>query len=84
VRAPPNVFEQFEGALEVAPEGIELRGGVLGSGRDDEGAERVGLELTGAPDRRDFGLSWNTAIDGAGLLVGNRVDLVLEISAIRS
>jgi hypothetical protein len=40
--------------------------------------------ITGALDRRDFDLTWNAPIDGGGLLVGNRVDLVLEISAIRS
>jgi polyisoprenoid-binding protein YceI len=62
---------------------IELRGEILGSGRDDDAVERLGLELTGALDRRDFGLTWNTAIDGGGVLVGNRVDLVLEISAVR-
>jgi polyisoprenoid-binding protein YceI len=61
---------------------IELRGEVLGTGRDDEDAERVGLELAARIDRRDFGLTWNAAVDGGGLLVGNRVDLVLEISAI--
>jgi polyisoprenoid-binding protein YceI len=61
---------------------IELRGEIVGTGRDDENAERVGLELATTIDRRDFGLTWNAAIDGGGLLVGNRVDLALEISAI--
>jgi polyisoprenoid-binding protein YceI len=86
-------------AIEASPEGeivvlgdleirgvtreIELRGEILGSGPDDEGDERVGLELAGRLDRRDFGLTWNAAIDGGGLLVANRVDLALEISAVR-
>jgi polyisoprenoid-binding protein YceI len=61
---------------------IELRGEILGTGRDDERAERVGLELTARIDRRDYGLTWNAAVDGGGLLVGNRVDIALEISAI--
>ena len=65
-------------------EEIDLRGEVLGAGPDDDGVERVGLELSGRLDRRDFGLTWNAAIDGGGLLVGNRVDLALEISAVRS
>lgn len=63
---------------------IELRGEVLGTGRDDDGVERVGLELAGTLDRRHYGLTWNAAVDGGGLLVGNRVDLVLEISAVRA
>ena len=63
---------------------IVLEGEILGSGRDDEGAERVGIEVSGRLDRREFGLTWNAAVDGGGLLVGNRVDLALEISAIRA
>jgi polyisoprenoid-binding protein YceI len=63
---------------------IVLEGEFMGSGRDDEGAERVGIEVSGRLDRRDFGLTWNAAVDGGGLLVGNRVDLALEISAIRA
>ncbi len=59
------------------------RGRDPGTGRDDDGLERVGLELTGRLDRRDHGLTRNTVIDGGGLLVGNRVDLQLEVSAIR-
>jgi len=63
---------------------VELHGRFLGTGRDDEGAERAGIEVAGTLDRRDFGLTWNAAVDGGGLLVGNRVDLSLELSAVRS
>ena len=63
---------------------IELEGEIVGTARDDDGNERIGLELRGSLDRRDYGLTWNTAIDGGGVLVGNRVDLVLEVSAIRA
>jgi polyisoprenoid-binding protein YceI len=63
---------------------IVLEGEILGPGRDDEGAERVGLELAGRLDRRDYGLTWNAAVDGGGLLVGNRVDVALAVSAVRS
>ncbi len=63
--------------------GIELAGEILGRGRDDDGAERLGLALEGRLDRRDYGLTWNAAVEGGGLLVGNRVDVALEISAVR-
>jgi polyisoprenoid-binding protein YceI len=62
---------------------IELTGELGGVGYDDERNERVGLELHGSLDRRDYGLTWNAAVDGGGLLVGNRVDLQLDVSAIR-
>ena len=62
---------------------IELRGELVGTGYDGDGNERMGLELDGRLDRRDFGLTWNAAIDGGGVLVGNRVDLHLDVSAVR-
>ncbi len=63
---------------------ITLTGELAGTGVDGDGDERVGLELSGRLDRRDFGLTWNTAVDGGGLLVGNRVDLLLDVSAVRA
>ena len=62
---------------------IELTAEVLGTGIDDEGATRIGLDIAGTLDRRDFGLTWNSVVDGGGMLVGNRVDLRLEVSALR-
>ena len=62
---------------------IELTGELGGTGYDDDGNERIGLELRGSLDRRDYGLTWNAAVDGGGLLVGNRVDLALDVSAVR-
>lgn len=64
---------------------VVLEGEILGHGRDDEGAERIGLELHGRIDRRDFGLTWNGVVEGGGgLVVGHRVDLHLEVSALRA
>jgi len=62
---------------------VELAGEILGTGRDDDGHLRVGLDVEGVLDRRDFGLTWNTAVDGGGMLVGNRVDVALAISGVR-
>ena len=38
--------------------------------------------LTGSVDRRDFGLTWNKALDKGGVLIGNTVtiDVKLEIT----
>jgi polyisoprenoid-binding protein YceI len=85
IHAEPDGSLVVRGELTVrgVTRAIELEGEIIGHGRDDEGAERVGLELTGRLDRREFGPTWNAAIDGGGLLVGNRVDLALEISAVR-
>jgi polyisoprenoid-binding protein YceI len=63
---------------------IVLEGELLGVAVDDEGRTRVGLELDGRLDRRDFGLTWNAAVEGGGVLVGHRVDVHLDVSAVLS
>jgi polyisoprenoid-binding protein YceI len=54
-----------------------------GSGKDPWGGERSGFLATTTIDRKDFGLEWNKTLDTGGLLVGERVELTLEIEAIR-
>jgi polyisoprenoid-binding protein YceI len=61
---------------------VELVGEVLGVAQDADGDERLGLELAGTIDRRDFGLTWNSPVQG-GVLVGRRVDLRLDVAAVR-
>jgi polyisoprenoid-binding protein YceI len=62
---------------------LELTGELLGTGVDDDGNERIGLSLSASLDRRDFGLTWNTKLTGGNMLVGNRVDIALEVSALK-
>jgi polyisoprenoid-binding protein YceI len=38
----------------------------------------------GELNRRDFGLTWNQALETGGALLGNKVKLTLELSAVRS
>ncbi|MEO6987192.1 MAG: YceI family protein [Aquihabitans sp.] len=46
--------------------------------------QRIGLEGTTTVNRKDWGVSWNTALDGGGVLVGDKVTLEFEVSAIRT
>ena len=55
-----------------------------GRARDPWGAERVSFSATTTIDRRDFGLTWNQALELGGLLVGNEIRIVLEVQAVRS
>jgi polyisoprenoid-binding protein YceI len=59
---------------------IELDG-TRREARDDE---RIELELRGVLNRRDFGLTWNQAVETGGALLGNKVKIALEISAVKS
>jgi polyisoprenoid-binding protein YceI len=54
-----------------------------GSGKDPWGGERAGFSATVTVDRKDFGLEWNKALETGGLLVGEKVELTLEIEAVK-
>jgi polyisoprenoid-binding protein YceI len=52
-----------------------------GQAKDPWGNQRVGFEATTKIDRKDFGLQWNTALEAGGFLVGDAVDVSLEVEA---
>jgi polyisoprenoid-binding protein YceI len=63
---------------------IELTGEIAENGQDPWGNERIGLELTSAIDRRDFGLKWNQTLPNGNLLVANEVKLLVSVSAVKT
>ena len=54
-----------------------------GRTKDPWGGERVGFSAKGKIDRRDFGLTWNQALETGGVLVGNDIKIDLEIQAVK-
>lgn len=50
-----------------------------GAVRDPWGGARRGYSATGRIDRRDFGLTWNLALEAGGVTVGHEVDITLEL-----
>jgi polyisoprenoid-binding protein YceI len=54
-----------------------------GTGKDPWGGERAGFSATLTIDRKDFGLEWNKALETGGLLVGEKVELTLEVEAVK-
>jgi polyisoprenoid-binding protein YceI len=61
---------------------VMLSGQYRGIAKDREGHERIAFEVTGAVDRRDFGISWNESIAGTEL-IGNNVEITIGIEAVR-
>jgi polyisoprenoid-binding protein YceI len=57
----------------------ELQGTIVGP----DGSERIAFALRGQLDRSDFGLTWNRLLETGNVLVGDTVDLVLDVAAIR-
>lgn len=52
-----------------------------GAATDPWGNTRVGFEGSTQVNRKDWGLVWNTPLDGGGILVSEKVTLEFEISA---
>lgn len=55
-----------------------------GAAQDPFGNMRVGLEGSTVVNRKDFGLTWNAALETGGVLVSEKITLEFEISAIKS
>jgi polyisoprenoid-binding protein YceI len=52
--------------------------------KDPWGSARIGLFATTKINRRDFGLTWNTALETGGLLVGDEVTIALDIQFVKA
>ncbi len=54
-----------------------------GTARDPWGNVRAGFTAHTSFSRKDFGLTWNQALEAGGVLVGDRVDVEIELEAIQ-
>jgi len=55
----------------------------LGEAKDPfTGASVIGFTATAKINREDFGLTWNQAIEGGGVLVGKEVSISLDVEAL--
>lgn len=61
---------------------ITLDASFEGRTRDPWGGERIGFSASGKFDRREFGLTWNQALEAGGVVVGNDIKINLEIEAV--
>jgi polyisoprenoid-binding protein YceI len=55
-----------------------------GRAKDPWGNQRVAFAATTSVNRTDFGLKWNQLVEAGGVLVGERVDIELEIQAVEA
>ena len=54
-----------------------------GAVTDPDGDFRVGFEGSATINRRDFGITWNAALEAGGVLVSDKIVLELEVAAVR-
>ena len=61
--------------IDVEPTGVTV---------DPFGATRAGFEGSTSISRKDFGLTWNVALEAGGVLVSDNIRIDLDISAVKA
>ncbi len=56
---------------------------LLGMEKDPWGNQRAGFSLETTLNRKDYGINWNQALDNGGFLVGDDVDISINIEAVK-
>lgn len=69
----------IKGTTHSVPVTFEL----LGVGGDPWGGTRIGFEGETEISRKDFGLTWNVALETGGVLVSDSVTLQFDVEAIK-
>ena len=63
---------------------VTLVGQYNGAAKDPLGNTRAGFSAEGKLNRKDFGMVWNKTLDSGGLVVGDEVQIRLDIECIKA
>ena len=63
---------------------VTLAATYLGSGKDPWGNTKAGAEATAKIDRRDWGLTWNQALETGGILVANDIRIEIQVQGVKA
>ena len=63
---------------------VVLEAEFLGRMTDPFGTERLAFSARTSIERKDFGLTWNKALETGGVLVGERIDIELDVQAVKA
>jgi len=55
-----------------------------GASQDPFGNQRIGFDGSVTVSRKDYGLTWNAALETGGVLVGDKIVLEFEVSAVKN
>jgi polyisoprenoid-binding protein YceI len=95
----PQITFTSTGIQQTGPTSVELTGDLTvrgvtntvtipfefeGAATDPFGNLRVGFEGSVVVNRKDYGVTWNVALETGGVLVSDKVTLEFEISAIKT
>lgn len=62
---------------------VALNAEFSGKQKSPWGTENAGFSAATSIDRRDWGLTWNTALEAGGWLVGDQVKITIEVEAVK-
>jgi len=62
---------------------VTLEADILGFSPDPWGGYRGGFEAKTTINRQDFGISWNKVVEGGGMVLGDDVEILLNIEGVR-
>ncbi|MEV7962820.1 YceI family protein [Oerskovia paurometabola] len=62
---------------------VKLETEFTGTAVDAYGNSRAGFEAETEISRKEFGLTWNVALEAGGVLVGDKIKIALDLSAIK-
>jgi polyisoprenoid-binding protein YceI len=63
---------------------VKLQVEYTGSMTDPYGQEKLGFEINGKINRKDFGLKWNAVTEAGGVVVSDDVKLHLQVQMIKN
>lgn len=63
---------------------VTLQATFEGTGKDPWGNEKASFSASTKVDRRDFGLTWNAALETGGVLVSNDIKISIEVQAVKA
>ena len=58
--------------------------GPTAAAKDPWGNTRIGISAVAKINRKDFGLTWNTALETGGILVGDEVTITLDVQFVKA
>ncbi len=62
---------------------VELKVEYNGSTKDPWGYERMGFEVSGKINRKDYGLKWSAVTEAGGLVVADDVKLAMNVEMVK-
>jgi polyisoprenoid-binding protein YceI len=85
VSAEPDGRLRVAGALTIRDVTREVTLAAVPNGcmRDSLGNDRARFVAKTAIERRDFGFTGNLALDAGGMVIGERIDIEIELEAVR-